>query len=110
MHQNHNVSYLVVVNENDELSGIISFRDIRQALQEPDMGYLLIAKDVATDTVITVTPKENIDTALRKMGTTGISQLPIVDQDNPKKVIGTVHDKDIHAAYDRALAMRANAS
>jgi len=108
--QNHNVSYLVVVNGSDELSGIISFRDIRQALQEPDLGYLLIAKDVATDEVITVTPKESIDAALRKMGTTGISQLPIVDQDNPKKVIGMVHDKDIHAAYDRALAMRAGSS
>ena len=104
--QNHNVSYLIVADGNDELSGIISFRDIRQVLQEPQLGYLLIAKEVATTPVVTVTTRENIDAALRKMATTGVSQLPVVDQYNAKRVIGMIDDKDIHAAYNRALAMR----
>lgn len=107
--QDHNVSYLIVMDDNDELAGIISFRDIRQVLQEPQMGYLLIAKDVAANPVETVTPRENVETALRKMGAKGISQLPVVDQHNTRKVIGMIHDKDIHSAYNRALAMKAEA-
>jgi CIC family chloride channel protein len=57
---------------------------------------------VATSSVTTVTPEENLDQALRKLSAIGVSQLPVVDQDNPRKVIGTLHNKDINAAYDRA--------
>jgi CIC family chloride channel protein len=109
--QQNNASYLQVVNRDDELSGIISFRDIRQILAEESLANLVIAKDVATSPVITVTPKENLEEALRKLGATGVSQLPVVDQDNPKKVIGTLDNKDINAAYDRvALTMDAAAA
>jgi CIC family chloride channel protein len=108
--QENNASYLQVVNMNDELSGIISFRDIRQMLAEESLANLVIAKDVATNPVITVTPKENLEEALRKLGGTGVSQLPVVDHDNPRKVIGTLDNKDINAAYDRvALTMDAAA-
>ncbi len=100
--QDNNASYLQVVNQGDELSGIISFRDIRQILQEQSLAHLIIAKDVATSPVVTVTPKENLEAALRKLSSTGVSQLPVVDQDNPKRVIGTLDNKDINAAYDRA--------
>ena len=109
--QQHNASYLQVVNSDDELSGIISFRDIRQILAEESLANLVIAKDVATSQVVTVTPKENLEEALRKLGATGVSQLPVVDQDNPRKVIGTLDNKDITAAYDRvALTMDAAAT
>ncbi|MBW1710191.1 MAG: chloride channel protein [Deltaproteobacteria bacterium] len=104
--QEHNASYLQVVNEKEELSGIISFRDIRQVIQERQLGQLVIAKDVATSPVVTMTPEENIDDALRKMGVTGVSQLPVVDQDQPDRVIGVIYHKDVTAAYNRtALAM-----
>ncbi len=100
-----------MVNRSDELSGVISFRDIRQILQEASLAHLIIAKDVATSPVITVTPKENLEEALRKLSSTGVSQLPVVDQDNPRKVIGTLDNKDINAAYDRAaLAMETAAA
>ena len=60
--------------------------------------------------MITVMPNENLEEALRKLGATGVSQLPVVDQDNPKKVIGTLDNKDINAAYDRvAITMDAAA-
>lgn len=104
--QENNVSYLEVVDNNDELSGIISFRDIRQVLQEHQLGHLVIAKDVATSPVVTVTQEENLETVLRKLGVTGVNQLPVVDKDNPKKVIGVIHQKDINVAYNRsAMAM-----
>lgn len=100
--QDHNASYLEVVNETGELSGIISFRDIRLVLGEEQLGHLIVAQDVATRPVVTVSPLEDADTALRRMGRTGVSQLPVVDQHNPRRVIGTIHEKDITAAYNRA--------
>jgi CIC family chloride channel protein len=106
--QEYNTSYLEVVNEEGDLTGIISFRDIRVVLGEDQLGWLVVAKDVATKDVVTVTALEDADAALRKMGQTGVSQLPVVDAHNPKKVVGVIHEKDITAAYDRAaLALTA---
>jgi len=108
--QDYNTSYLEVVDANNELSGIISFRDIRLILQEEQLGRLIVAKEVASSPVITVKPLEDVEAALRKMGQTGVSQLPVVDQHNPRRVIGVIHEKDITAAYNRkTLALGAAA-
>ena len=97
-----------MVDHGGLLAGIISFRDIRLVLQEEQLGHLVVAKEVATREVVTVTPMEDAETALRKMGQTGVSQLPVVDSHNPRRVIGVIHEKDITAAYDRAsLALAA---
>jgi len=40
------------------------------------------------------------------MGKLGISQLPVVGGENGRKVIGTLRDKDVIAAYDKAIIRR----
>jgi CIC family chloride channel protein len=100
------VSYLHVVNEKNDLTGIISFRDIRALFQEQDLHLLVVAKDVATENVKTVKAHDSILTALQIMGSLGISQLPVVDGENGKRVIGILRDKDVIAAYDKAIIRR----
>ncbi len=97
------VSYLHVVNENGDLTGIISFRDIRPLFEERDLHSLVVAKDVATGDLKTVHPHDSILTALKTMSDLGISQLPVVGGENGRKVIGTLRDKDVIAAYDKAI-------
>ena len=100
------VSYLHVVSESYDLIGIISFRDIRPVLQEASLKQLVIARDVATTDVITIRPSDNIQLALQEMGSRGISQLPVVADDDSRKVIGTLSKKDVLAAYDKAVFHR----
>ncbi len=97
------IAYLHVVNENLELTGIISFRDIRPLLGEEEAHYLIIAKDVATTDLATINPEDNIQLALQIMSEQGISQLPVVAEDNGKKVIATLREKDVITAYDNAV-------
>jgi len=97
------IAYLHVVNENHELTGIISFRDIRPLLGEEQAHYLIIAKDVAATDLATVSPEDNIQHALHIMSKRGISQLPVVAGDNGKKVIATLREKDVITAYDNAI-------
>ena len=99
-------SYLHVVSESNELIGIISFRDIRPVLQEASLKQLVIARDVATTDVTTIRPSDNIQLALQEMGSRGISQLPVVADDDSRKVIGTLSKKDVLAAYDKAVFHR----
>ncbi len=100
------VSYLHVLDENRNLTGIISFRDIRPLLQEEGLCWLVVAKDVATTNLKTIAPQDSILKALQIMGDIGISQLPVLGGENGKKVIGILRDKDVISAYDKAVIRR----
>ncbi len=97
------VSYLHVVDGKGDLTGIISFRDIRPLFQEEELHLLVVAKDVATTDLKTVMAHDSILKALQAMGDLGISQLPVIGGENGKKVIGILRDKDVIAAYDKAI-------
>jgi len=100
------VSYLHVVDKNENLTGIISFRDIRSAIHEEDLSDLVIAKDVATMKIVTIHPSDNVLSALQKMTSKGISHLTVVSEDDGEKVVGTVSQRDVMNAYDRAVLKR----
>lgn len=102
----NNISYLHMVNGRDELTGVISFRDIRPMLQEDTLKRSVVARDIATKDVSTVRASDNVQLALEKMGRRGISQLPVVAEDNGIKVVGTVNKKDVLAAYERTTVRR----
>jgi CIC family chloride channel protein len=99
-------SYLHMTDENQLLSGIISFRDIRFILDEETLIPLLIAKDIATTEVVTAIPSDNIQTALQKMSARGISQLPVVSEENHRVLVGYLDKKDVISAYDKAVLRR----
>lgn len=104
--KNEDVSYLHVVDKSNELTGIISFRDVRGLLGEEGLKYLIIAKDVATTNPVTVQSTDNIQHALKLMSKWGISQLPVVDGQGKKTVLGVLREKDVVAAYDKAIIRR----
>ena len=104
--KSRNVSHLYVVNKDGGLTGIISFRDIRPALKEEALERLIIAKDLATIDLATISPTDSIFIALQKMSSRGISQLPVVAEDDAGKLIGTVSQRDVMSAYNRAVLQR----
>jgi len=96
-----NAPYLHLVDKNDELSGIISFRDLRTVLAEEYLDHLLIAKDIATTCIETVQGEDAVLTALHRMAAFSISQLPVVGKDG--RLIGTLREQDVLAAYDQSV-------
>jgi CIC family chloride channel protein len=99
-------SYLHIFNEQNQLVGILSFRDIRRLGAGGETSRPLTAGDIATRAVSVVTPTDDIRTALHLMGDKGVSQLPVVSAAAPGKVLGVLRQKDILTAYDKALVRR----
>jgi CIC family chloride channel protein len=98
--------YFPVVNDKEELVGIISLRDIRPILMEESLMDLVIAKDIMTEDVITLTTDENLYDAMGKFGIKDIGQLPVVERDNPKRVVGMLKRTDVIVAYNNAVLRR----
>ena len=98
-----NAPYLHVVNADGILTGIISFRDIRPLLGEEALLPLIIARDIATKKLVTVTPQNTLQDAMQRFAERGVSQLPVVRSGAAQFLEGTLTERAAAAAYDRAV-------
>lgn len=100
--------HFVVLNEHDELAGVLSLRDLRSSLvRVEELRWLVIAADLMTRNVITISPENNLETALHLFENHRISFLPVIDPQNPKKVVGILKKDDLLQAYrERVLKDR----
>jgi CIC family chloride channel protein len=97
-------SYLLVTDEKGKLAGIISFHDVRQALlRDHRESETLTAGDIATREVVTVTPEDTLLEAQHRLARLGVSQLPVVDPSNPRRVVGIITLREILNFHDREL-------
>ena len=93
--QENKIGGIPVVNDENELIGIVTNRDLRF---ENDMRRLV--SDVMTkDNLITTTHKSNLAEAAKALQMHKIEKLPIVDENN--KLIGLITYKDITKTKDR---------
>jgi len=95
-----------LVNARNELTGIISVQDFMGVVFERELMDLVVVKELATADVITAHADEDLDQAMRKIGYRNIEQLPVVDRETHRKLVGIISRRDIVAAYNRALMTR----
>ncbi len=100
-------AYFPVVDQNNKMVGIFSLRDLRAVLTGDGAGPLVLATDIATSPVLTVKPDDDLHTALRRLTQKNIDEIPVVDPEDPGRVIGMLSRKDVIAAYhDRVTELR----
>ncbi len=95
-----------LINTRGELTGIISVQDFMGVVFEPELMDLVVVKELATLDVITAHAEEDLDTAMRKIGYRNIEQLPVVDRESHRMLIGLISRRDMVSAYNRALMAR----
>jgi CIC family chloride channel protein len=101
-----------VVDKEGRLKGILSLTDVRKVMLDKEIHRLVVAKDIATEEVLTVTPEDSLHTALKKMTAAEIRELPVVSKEDPRRVISMVSRKDVirtyHDEIERLNRERAN--
>lgn len=97
---------LPVVNEAGEMVGMITQHDIYRSGEELDLAQTKI-NDLMTSSVKVVFADETLDQVLFYLMEYNISQMPVVDRQHPKIVLGIVYRADIISFYQRNL-FRAN--
>ena len=89
------------------MTGIFSLRDLRAVLTGNGAGSLILAADLAVQPVLTVTPDDDLHTALRRFTQKNIDYLPVVDPDDARKILGMLSRRDVIAAYhDRVTELQ----
>lgn len=88
-----------VVNHKGELTGMISFQDIRDVLYDGIMGDLIIAGDIATAKVPFIDSKTTINAALDMFEKERVDLLPVIDDVKSKKLLGILIQKDVLTVF-----------
>jgi CIC family chloride channel protein len=97
---------LPVVTPDGRLYGMISFQDLRTVLTKHEIDALVIASDIATREIVSITEDENLNQALEKFGMRDFDLLPVVEKDDPAKIKGVIHKSYVISYYNKRLMER----
>jgi Kef-type K+ transport system membrane component KefB/CBS domain-containing protein len=91
-----------VVDNNDNFVGIIDYAEIRNLLFDQSLADLLVARDLLSPVLNAVSPDATLRDALQTLKKNkNISYFPVVDPDNPQKLLGILSQNDVLAAFRR---------
>ena len=93
---------IFVVDGMNRFIGIITFKDIRQALIDNDLTDLLIANDLVMD-IPAITMHEPLSSAIEKVRQYDIENIPVIIPENNDHLEGIITRKDIIDAYNRIM-------
>ena len=62
-----------------------------------------------TTQILSVTPDDDLNTALRRFTERNIDELPVVESENPRQLLGMVRRKETIDFYNRQLTARKTA-
>jgi CIC family chloride channel protein len=92
-----------VVDEDGNLTGILSFLDYRDVVFDENLKDLVVAKDIATRNVVTVSLDDNLYNAMEKITSKDFSILPVVSPSTQSQLLGVLTRRDIIGAYNKAV-------
>ena len=95
--------YFPVLDNKGDMTGILSFSDIREVIFEEQLGDLLVAGELANPKVISLTPQQNLNEAMEIFSQLDVDQLPVVRSEDKLKVIGMLTRSEMMASYNRAI-------
>ena len=87
---NHEINHLPVINEKDELIGIVTSWDIAKAVAKDETDLY----NVMTRRVISVKESDTIEDVVRLLDVNHISGVPIIN--NKNEVTGIITTEDIN--------------
>jgi chloride channel protein, CIC family len=96
--------FFVVLNDQGELNGVLSLWDLKYAMPYTrELAYLVVAEELKTENVITVTPDDILYTDRTLFEENNFSYLPVVLPHDRKKVLGLLRLDDVLSACQQEL-------
>ena len=95
--------YFPVVDEDGAMVGIFSADDVRSYLFDEIIWQLAVARDVMKSNVVSVTPEDDLNTALQRLTSLNIDELPVVESADSGSLLGMLSRRETIAFYNRRV-------
>jgi CIC family chloride channel protein len=91
----------VRLDAEDHLVGIITRGDVLRALDNGEQEKTVL--EAGSDTLVTAYPEETVHAAINQMLEYNIGRLPVVNRDDPQRLIGYVGRSSVMQARSQRL-------
>jgi CIC family chloride channel protein len=88
----------VVLEHGDTVLGMVTLKDLEQAILESNLEDRTVA-DIMTTGLVTCHPGETLGEAFRKFAGRDVFQIPVLDPDEPGKIVGMLRRSEILWAF-----------
>ena len=97
-------NYFPVIDATGRLVGIFSTDDIRSYLYDDTIWNLAVARDIMTTKLLTISPQDDLNTAMRRFTELNLDELPVVTAEaGTRQLLGMLRRKDAIGLYNRRL-------
>ncbi|MEF2144754.1 MAG: cation:proton antiporter [Desulfovibrionaceae bacterium] len=88
-----------VINDHEELIGVVKYADVADTLFDPALSQLVVAADIVTDAFLQITPEDTLESAMLALkNQPQATFLLVVSRDAQSKLEGIVSHNDLLAA------------
>ncbi len=92
---------IFVVNDNHELTGVVTRSDILRSLAQADEGGTV--NTIAQRDIIITYPDEPVEMAMARMLNADVGRLPVVSRENPRQIVGYLSRANVIEAHLQRL-------
>ena len=93
----------VVIDDHAVYRGMVTERDIKIALLQPEAVSLLVVEELVRPTIPVVKPDDTLDTVLDKFAKNNVDSLPVVSRADATRVEGLVTREAVMRRYQEEL-------
>ncbi len=93
-----------VLDKEGNYAGLFSLNQIRRVIYEKEFGAFAIVGDVAVQGVKPLHPDTDLSTVLVSFAQLDYEELPVVNSETSRKVVGLLRRRDVLAAYNTRLS------
>ncbi|MCP4221212.1 MAG: CBS domain-containing protein, partial [bacterium] len=100
-------SYFYITGESGEIVEKIS--QVELSAIAPDYENIkdfVVADDIATPNLLTVTDEDNLDYVMKEFGKENVGEIPVVSAADQTNILGTVWRLDVITAYNKEILKR----
>ncbi len=87
--------HIYVVGKEMKFLGAVSLHDIKEFLDQPELANMVIAADIMKENFPRISPQQPMADALEKFSEVDSERLPVVDNLNTQRLIGSISKTDI---------------
>ncbi len=95
--------YYFVVDDNYTFQGVLSIHEIKSVMNDKDLQNLIIAKDMVDLAVKPMLLKNNLAECMECFGQVDHDYLPVIEDEESKRLIGSISRRDIMELYNREI-------
>jgi len=91
----HRYNHVYVVNDDERFLGAVALHDIKAYLDHPELAQLVIAQEIQHEDFPWVTADTPLEQALARFQAASSERLPVLDDDEHRRLIGTLSKNDL---------------